>query len=316
MGDTLGKGQYGIVYACQDPTKVLKIHRCDEDEREAVERERSFLAGFPPHNDHTVHFFESFDHADGEALHPVFVMERMTTDLFSVLERGRLDRPAFGRYARQLCRAVHFLSESDIIHYDLKPENILIRDDTLKLCDFGTARPGDDGTTGIPSYGKTYEYRAPEVVFEYVRPTCSSDTFAVGCILFEMFVTLHTQRLPTASLFDPRHIFLGNLLTLELDDTEKVDYQHAYLFLEILGDMPWPYKRQSKSLAFDARGDLVGLKKEFGIERCSVEEYLVADGVDPSQAPDIATFLAPFFCWVPSERVCLRDVLDHPLLLA
>ncbi len=41
-------------------------------------------------------------------------------------------------YVYQLCTAIHWCHDNDIIHRDIKPENLLIsKDDTLKLCDFG-----------------------------------------------------------------------------------------------------------------------------------------------------------------------------------
>ena len=42
----------------------------------------------------------------------------------------------------QLVRSLHFLHSAGIAHRDVKPKNILVNSDlTLKLCDFGLARP-------------------------------------------------------------------------------------------------------------------------------------------------------------------------------
>ena len=40
-----------------------------------------------------------------------------------------------------ICRGLHFLHESNIVHLDLKPQNILL-DDTMmpKIADFGLSR--------------------------------------------------------------------------------------------------------------------------------------------------------------------------------
>ncbi len=43
------------------------------------------------------------------------------------------------KYIRQICKAVDFLHENNIIHRDIKPENILVHNGVAKICDFGWA---------------------------------------------------------------------------------------------------------------------------------------------------------------------------------
>ena len=41
----------------------------------------------------------------------------------------------------QICKAIDYCHNKDVIHRDIKPENLLINSDhTLKICDFGFAR--------------------------------------------------------------------------------------------------------------------------------------------------------------------------------
>ncbi len=43
-------------------------------------------------------------------------------------------------YFLQIVEAFKCLHMQKIIHRDLKPENILMKDNTIKLCDFGLAK--------------------------------------------------------------------------------------------------------------------------------------------------------------------------------
>ena len=44
----------------------------------------------------------------------------------------------------QIVQAVHATHEAGFCHLDIKPENVLVsKDNTLKLCDFGSARSSD-----------------------------------------------------------------------------------------------------------------------------------------------------------------------------
>ena len=318
----LGRGQFGIVYSVkEDEHKAVKVFRCvdDPDEQEHIENERRLLAGFPPDNDHVLRFFDCFEHgAEEDVPHTVFVMERMASDLFHVMESGGLDLPMGRRLARQLLRAVSFLGESGLIHYDLKPENVLVRGDgvntVLKLCDFGTCR---DPTQPVPDFGKTWEYRAPEVVLGYEAPSHAADVFSVGCILYELFVATYGDTVSNV-LFDVRSVTFETLVETEddeEDDESTIDHKHAYLFQEILGPVPRPYLlRCCNHVRFDARGKQQGLDFPHAVERCPLANYLACDGVPEEHIPDMAGLLSTLLVYVPEKRVPLLDLLDHPLV--
>jgi len=53
--------------------------------------------------------------------------------------RGRLPEEKVKKYIRQICTAVQFLHNNEIIHRDIKPENILVHNGVAKICDFGWA---------------------------------------------------------------------------------------------------------------------------------------------------------------------------------
>lgn len=80
-----------------------------------------------------------------------------------------------------------------LVHRDLTPDNILIdKNDEIKVIDFGAARFFDDRpqvkTGGIKQtyVGKPY-YQPPEIV-KGEELSMGSDLWALGCLLFAMFV--------------------------------------------------------------------------------------------------------------------------------
>ncbi len=67
----------------------------------------------------------------------------------------------------QLCKAIAWCHDNDVVHRDIKPENLLVNPETesLKLCDFGFARTVNAKNRGdLTDYVATRWYRAPELL--------------------------------------------------------------------------------------------------------------------------------------------------------
>ncbi|HEU4690964.1 MAG TPA: protein kinase, partial [Vicinamibacterales bacterium] len=99
------------------------------------------------------------------------------------------------RLALQICEALEAAHAQDIVHRDLKPANIKVRPDgTLKVLDFGLAKPGGVSTTAETvsidatepgTVLGTVAYMSPEQAKgQDVGP--QADVWAFGCVLFEM----------------------------------------------------------------------------------------------------------------------------------
>ena len=86
--------------------------------------------------------------------------------------------------AAEICEALKFSYELDIIHGDIKPSNVLLQyNGTAKLSDFGMARRVSGETDN--SIGGTPNYIAPELL-RGEKPSIQSDVYALGVTLYEM----------------------------------------------------------------------------------------------------------------------------------
>src|SRR6266481_4074553 len=87
---------------------------------------------------------------------------------------------------QQLCSAVQFAHEHDVIHGNIKPTNIFVAaDGRMLLSDFGFVRGYDDGQQSITRIGwGSAEYAAPEQSLGILRR--ASDIYSLGVLLFRI----------------------------------------------------------------------------------------------------------------------------------
>jgi eukaryotic-like serine/threonine-protein kinase len=102
-------------------------------------------------------------------------------------ERGPLELRRALEVARDMAEALDYAHLKGIIHRDLKPENVMILPDgSVKVMDFGIARPADQSSlTSSNLFLGTPLYAAPEMV-DPRHIDQRVDLCALGIILFEM----------------------------------------------------------------------------------------------------------------------------------
>lgn len=81
----------------------------------------------------------------------------------------------------QFCYAMEYVSNQGYFHGDIKPDNILISNNSVKITDFGLARPIDNKTK---HYEGSIFYLAPES-WEGIK-NVKSDIYAFGIVMYQM----------------------------------------------------------------------------------------------------------------------------------
>jgi serine/threonine protein kinase len=109
------------------------------------------------------------------------VFEKMDSTLRDKVENMNLLK----FYMYQLFVGLYAIHSKSIIHRDLKGDNILMKNDTLKIADFGLAifsYPGKKLSTHVG----TLWWRAPEVLLGDKYYGCAIDMWAAGVIMVEL----------------------------------------------------------------------------------------------------------------------------------
>jgi tRNA A-37 threonylcarbamoyl transferase component Bud32 len=86
----------------------------------------------------------------------------------------------------EVCKALCYLSNKNIVHRDIKSHNILIKSDfSIKLCDFGLAKHVKNLNKGTNQFSGTPSYMAPEL-FNKKPYNEKVDIFAFGTLMWEI----------------------------------------------------------------------------------------------------------------------------------
>ncbi|MFN2637921.1 MAG: protein kinase, partial [Gemmatimonadaceae bacterium] len=190
----IGQGAFATVYLARDlkherkvAIKVLNADPTSETGELRFIREIRMLARLQHPNILALH-----DSGHVEAL-LYYVMPFVTGEtLRSRIDRERqLSFEAACNIAREAADALSYAHTQGIIHRDIKPENILMSAGHPILADFGIARAIDLAgvrqitRTGTGSPG-TPAYMSPEQLLGDREVDARSDTYSLGCVLYEM----------------------------------------------------------------------------------------------------------------------------------
>jgi len=185
----LGEGTYGIVYkAINTETgqavalKRIRLESEDEGVPCTAIREISLLKELDHEN--IVKLYEIVHETDKLTL----VFEFCDLDLKKYLDNhnGIISLTKLKSFLYQLCLGVAFCHKQRVLHRDLKPQNLLLKDDVLKLADFGLARGFSVPVRNYSHEVVTLWYRAPEVLLGSQTYSKPIDIWSIGCIFGEM----------------------------------------------------------------------------------------------------------------------------------
>jgi serine/threonine-protein kinase len=198
IGDMIGEGGFGYVYACEDiwrndlVAKVLKPHLTIELVGENVARE--VLALLTVRHPNIVHVYDNFCFNGAWYI----ISERCSQTLEAAFSKPPFDGDVwFMPIARCLLQAVHHSHVMGLVHCDIHPGNIFFhftRDEilpeehssvTFKLGDFGLAK----SVGSVDPYGTFLEsIRPPEALDPVEFGACDNrvDIYQAGLVLLQV----------------------------------------------------------------------------------------------------------------------------------
>lgn len=136
------------------------------------------------------------------------------------------------RFFKQLCLAVQYCHNHHIIHRDLKPENVLIKDENIKLGDFGLAKQLNYCHDRYSYNVVTLHYRAKEIL-KHEDYGLGVDIWSLACILFEMnekaVLLPGRNELEQLRLIDNLEVKDDLLKSMLADKEERVDIEQVLI---------------------------------------------------------------------------------------
>ena len=158
--------------------------------------------------------------------------------------------PRVMKLMEQVCAALDFAHQHNVVHRDIKPANLMLTaDDSVKITDFGTAKILQFGTAQTSHVMGTPSYMSPEQVKG--KPVDGrSDIFSLGVILYELmtgekpfpgqnittviYKIINEDPIPPRSLDSSIHPGLSAVITRALSKDPETRFQSCHELLEAL----------------------------------------------------------------------------------
>mmetsp|Transcript_3644 Transcript_3644/g.3761 ORF Transcript_3644/g.3761 Transcript_3644/m.3761 type:complete len:444 (-) Transcript_3644:408-1739(-) len=192
----IGHGSFGVVFQAKvvETNEIVAIKKVLQDRR-FKNRELQIMRQLQkqPHPNIVTlkHFFVSKGSKQDD-VYLNLVLEFVPETVYSVSkEYGRRKETVpiliTKLFMYQLSRALGHIHGMGICHRDIKPQNLLVNPakNTLKLCDFGSAKSLVPGEPNVAYICSRY-YRAPELIFGSTDYTTAIDVWSQGCVLAEL----------------------------------------------------------------------------------------------------------------------------------
>ena len=189
----IGQGMSGKVYKAKHKKenrfyaiKKLNFNEINEKERIAIQDEVNLLKQLKHPN--IVTYKDSF--FDNEnCLNIVMVFCEMG-DMYTKIRKQKgeyFSEETIFLWIAQLCLALSYVHDKQILHRDIKTQNIFIQNEhTIRIGDFGIAKGYNQNQDLGGSLIGTPLYMAPEVYNSSKKYSFRSDIWSLGCCIFEM----------------------------------------------------------------------------------------------------------------------------------
>jgi len=190
--ECISRGNVADVYRAQqnDASQyevAVKIFRSGYAEREAFRAYFMYEAEKIGHFDHP-HILPFIEYGEGEGLLYAVTPFVKSGTLENLLRKvgGKFSAMQALPIVQQLCDAVQYAHEHDVIHGNIKPRNVFVANDgRMLLADFGIARGYGDGQQSLAKMDwGSIQYAAPEQSLGLVRR--ASDIYSLGALFFRL----------------------------------------------------------------------------------------------------------------------------------
>ncbi len=192
--EVIGRGGQSIAYRARDP-KINRIVAIKQilSKPGLSERDRSeFFARFMREAQAAGRLSHPniatiYDVGGDEEGEPYIALEYVDgNNLGELIERDHpLLQARIVRLFVQLCSALDYAHNANIVHRDIKPGNIMVtRDDQVKVVDFGIAKMDSSSLTQAGTVIGTPSYMSPEQIMGRAVDR-RSDIFSLGVVLYE-----------------------------------------------------------------------------------------------------------------------------------
>ena len=248
--DEINRGSMGVVYRAHDKVldeivaiKVLNDYLCADPQ--AVQRfKREARAAKRLSHPNIVRIHEFYE-TTGKKFISMEYIEGMDLKKL-LLERGRLSLADIKKYFTQICNALQYAHELEVVHRDIKPANVMITtQEVVKLTDFGIAKilRVEDVTRSSSMIMGTPLYMAPEQI-EGTTVDGRADIYALGIVLYEVTngrppftegnIEYHHVNTPVPPLPDDVPEVLRNMIYKCVEKKPEARFQTASELLQIL----------------------------------------------------------------------------------
>ena len=189
----IGQGMSGKVYKARHKKenrfyaiKKLNFNEINEKERIAIQDEVNLLKQLKHPN--IVTYKDSF--FDSENCLNIVMVFCELGDMYTKIHKQKgeyFPEEQILLWLAQLCLALSYVHDKQILHRDIKTQNIFIQNEhTIRIGDFGIAKGYNQNQDLGGSLIGTPLYMAPEVYNSSKKYSFRSDIWSLGCCIFEM----------------------------------------------------------------------------------------------------------------------------------
>lgn len=148
LGQELGRGQYGVVYLCDNwgghfPCALKSVVPPDEKHWNDLALEFHYMRSLPKH-ERLVDLHGSvidYNYGGGSSVAVLLIMERLHRDLYTGLKAG-LSLETRLQIALDVVEGIRFLHSQGLVHRDIKLKNVLLdKQNRAKITDLGFCKP-------------------------------------------------------------------------------------------------------------------------------------------------------------------------------